>query len=151
MIIKNEAQLKALILSKSQAAIKAAEERVYTVIKKTLVQYYGEFQPDEYIRTLQLLHSLVKTQVISTGNGFEARVYFDADMLNYQTGEIATQHGTGWATWGADEVLDTAMNGSHGGYVDGTAVWGTSMAVLGDICNLIAQELVKQGIPVVKG
>lgn len=151
MIISNEAQLRALILRSSQAAIKAAEERIYAVIKKTLVQYYSEFEPDEYIRTLQLLHSLVKTQVISTGNGFEAKVYFDADMLNYQKGVIPTQHGTGYATWGADEVLDTAMNGSHGGYISGTAVWGTSMAVLGDICNLIVQELIKQGIPVVKG
>ena len=40
------------------------------------------------------------------------------------------------------------MNGSHGGYIDGTAIWGTSKAVLGDIYTLIKKELIAQGIPI---
>ena len=148
MVFKNEAQLKKFLLLKCQAAVAQAEQRVYQVIDKCLDQYYGEFKPAEYIRTQKLLHSLVKSGVKSTGNGFNAEVYFDESQLNYQTGVIPTQHGTGYATWGAEEVLDTAMNGSHGGYIGGTAIWGTSMAILGDIYMLLKKELIAQGIPI---
>lgn len=148
MVFKNEKQLKEFVLAKCKAAIAQAEERVYRVIDGALRQYYSEFKPDEYIRTEKLLHSLVKSDVKRVGNGYEAEVYFDEKQLNYQTGVVETQHGTGYATWGADEVLDTAMHGSHGGYIDGTAIWGTSHAVLGDIYILIKKELIAQGIPI---
>lgn len=148
MVFKNEKQLENFLLSKFRTAITQAQERVYRVIDGALKQYYSEFTPDEYIRTQKLLHSLVKSNVKRVGSGYEAEVYFDEKQLNYQTGVIETQHGTGYATWGADEVLDTAMHGSHGGYIDGTAIWGTGKAVLGDIYALIKQELIKQGIPI---
>lgn len=148
MIFKNEKQLKDFLLKKCKVAIAQAEEKVYRVIDGALKQYYSEFTPDEYIRTQKLLHSLVKSDVKRVGNGYEAVVYFDEKQLNYQTGVVPTQHGTGYATWGADEVLDTAMHGSHGGYIDGTAIWGTSQAVLGDIYALIKRELIAQGIPI---
>ena len=148
MVFKNEKQLENFLLSKFRTAITQAQERVYRVIDGALKQYYSEFTPDEYIRTEKLLHSLVKSNVKRVGSGYEAEVYFEEKQLNYQTGVIETQHGTGYATWGADEVLDTAMHGSHGGYIDGTAIWGTSKAVLGDIYALIKQELIKQGIPI---
>lgn len=148
MIFKNEKQLKNFLLTKCQIAVAQAEQKIYQVIDRCLDQYYGEFKPDEYIRTQKLLNSLVKSEVKKVGDGYEAEVYFDEKQLNYQTGVIPTQHGTGYATWGADEVLDTAMHGSHGGYIDGTAIWGTSKAVLGDIYALIKKELVAQGIPI---
>ena len=149
MVFKNEAQLKAFLLTKCKNAIAQAKERVYQVIDGCLEQYYVEFTPAEYISTKQLLYSLVKTDVVSVGNGYKAEVYFDENKLNYDQGVVPLQSGGyGWATWGAEEVLDTAMNGSHGGYIDGTAIWGTSMAVLGDIYTLIKQELIKQGIPI---
>ncbi|MBO5828705.1 MAG: hypothetical protein J6R59_09670 [Paludibacteraceae bacterium] len=135
-------------MEKCRVAISQAEEKVYRVIDGALKQYYSEFSPDEYIRTQKLLHSLVKSNVKRVGNGYEAEVYFDGSKLNYQTGVIPTQHGTGYATWGAEEVLDTAMHGSHGGYIDGIAIWGTSKAVLGDIYVLIKKELIAQGIPI---
>lgn len=148
MVFKNEKQLKDFLLEKCRVAISQAEEKVYRVIDGALKQYYSEFSPDEYIRTQKLLHSLVKSNVKRVGNGYEAEVYFDGSKLNYQTGVIPTQHGTGYATWGAEEVLDTAMHGSHGGYIDGIAIWGTSKAVLGDIYVLIKKELIAQGIPI---
>lgn len=153
MVFKNESQLKSFLLAKCKIAIAQAEERVYQVIDRCLEQYYGEFTPAEYIRTKQLLHSLVKSNVISNGNGYMAEVYFDESKLNYKQGVVPLQHTPqhgryGWATWGAEEVLDTAMNGSHGGYIDGTAVWGTSRAVLGNIYNLLKKELIAQGIPI---
>lgn len=148
MVFKNEAQLKAFVLSKCEIAVTKAEEKVHRIIDNCLKQYYSEFSPDEYIRTNQLLHSLVRSGVKPSGNGFEAEVYFDAGALNYQTGVVQTQHGTGFATWGAEEVLDTAMHGSHGGYEPGTAIWDMSNVILGDIYKLLKHELIAQGIPI---
>ena len=138
-------------MAKCKNAIVQAQEKVYQVIDKCLDQYYGEFKPDEYIRTQKLLNSLVKSDIKTVGNGFEVEVYFDEKQLDYQTGIIPTQHGTGYATWGAEEVLDTAMHGSHGGYVAGTAIWEVSQAVLGDIYTLLRNELIAQGIPLKRG
>lgn len=149
MVFKSEAQLKAFLLPKIKAAVADVELEVYKVIDSALKQYYAEFEPEEYIRTNQLLHSLVKTRVVKVGNGYQAEVYFDAGMLNYITGPVPLKSGrTGWATWGAEEVLNTAMNGSHGGYIDGTAIWGTSLAILGDIKGKLVQALKAQGIPI---
>lgn len=151
MVFKNEAQLKAFILKKCQGAIKAAEEKVHKTIDECLQQFYGEFDPNEYIRTSQLLHSLVRSGVKSTGNGYEAEVYFDVGALNYATGVVPTQSGTGYATWSGETVLSVAMESGvpHGGYAGGTAIWSVSNARLGDITTLLVQELRKQGIPIV--
>lgn len=151
MVFKSQKELENFLLQKFKVAVAQAEQKVYQVIDRCLDQYYGEFKPDEYIRTQKLLNSLVKTGVKKVGNGYEAEVYFDEKQLNYQTGVVQTQHGTGYATWGAEEVLDTAMHGSHGGYIDGTAIWETSQAVLGDIYVLLRNELIAQGIPIKKG
>lgn len=148
MVFKDEAQLRNFLLAKCQAAVAQAEEEVHRTIDDCLNLYYNEFTPEEYIRTGKLLHSLVKSGVKKDGNGYMAEVYFDESKLVYQTGVVPTQHGTGWATWGADEVLDTSMNGSHGGYIDGTAIWGNSMAVLGNIYLLLKEKLIAQGIPI---
>lgn len=136
-------QIKKDIESKAKVAVFNTREKIYSVIEKNLRVYYGEFSPEEYIRTQQLLNSLVRQS-----SGLHAEVYFDAGALNYQTGVIETQHGTGYATWGAAEVLDTSMHGSHGGYVNGTAIWDNSMSELDDIIALIVKELRAAGIPV---
>lgn len=136
-------QIKKDIEAKAKVAVFNTREKIYSVIEKNLRVYYGEFSPEEYIRTQQLLNSLVRQS-----SGLHAEVYFDAGALNYQTGVIETQHGTGYATWGAAEVLDTSMHGSHGGYVGGTAIWGNSMSELGDIIALIVKELRAAGLPV---
>lgn len=136
-------QIKKDIEAKAKVAVFNTREKIYSVIEKNLRVYYGEFSPEEYIRTQQLLNSLVRQS-----SGLHAEVYFDAGALNYQTGVIETQHGTGYATWGAAEVLDTSMHGSHGGYVGGTAIWDNSMSELGDIIALIVKELRAAGLPV---
>ena len=150
MVIKNEAQLKQILLAKCKNVVISAEEKVHQVIDGCLKQFYSEFSPDEYIRTEQLLHSLVKSDVKQVGNRFEAKVYFDVGSLNYQTGVVPTKNGTGYATWDGETVLRVAMESSvpHGGYVGGTAVWTESMKRLGNIFELLKQELIKQGIPI---
>lgn len=153
MVFKSEEQLKSFVLAKCRNAVANTEQKVHNVIDSFLNAYYGEFTPDEYIRTNKLMHSLVKTGVKKVGNGFEAEVYFDVGKLNYEQGMMPLQHTPehgryGWATWTGDKVLDTAMNGSHGGYIDGTPIWNASMGQLGNIVELLKQELIKQGIPI---
>lgn len=125
-------QIKKDIEAKARVAVFNTREKIYSVIEKNLRVYYGEFSPEQYVRTQQLLNSLVRQS-----SGLHAEVYFDAGALNYQTG-----------TWGADEVLDTSMHGSHGGYVNGIAIWDNSMSELGDIVALIVKELRAAGITV---
>lgn len=92
MVFKSEAELKAFLLPKIKKAVVDVEEKAHRIIDDCLKQFYSEFEPNEYIRTQQLLHSLVRSGVKSTGNGYEAEVYFDAGLLNYQTGEIGRAH-----------------------------------------------------------
>lgn len=155
MVFKNEAQLKSFLLAKCQKAIAIAEEKVHRVIDGVLNQFYNEFDPEAYIRTNKLLHSLVKTGVIPTGNGYEAEIYFDVSMLDYELGEMPTKNGKykGWNSWSGQEVLDVAMTSAfpHGGRELGTAIWVESTQRLGDIMNLLERELKAQGIPIKKG
>ena len=150
MTFKNEDELK-----KCQNAVAQAEQKIYAEIKSTLAKFYSEFTPEEYIRTNQLLHSLVKSGVKKVGSGYVAEVYFDLSALNYEQGVMPLQHTPehgmyGWATWTGETVLDVAMNSGvpHGGYAVGTPVWTTSMAKLGDILELLKQKLIAQGIPI---
>lgn len=153
MVFKDEKQLEKFLLQKCKAAVAGTERKVFNAIEKCLVQYYGQFTPEEYKRTKKLYNSLVKTDVKPDGNGFKAEVYFDLGALNYQTGQIeiqstATTGRMGYATWTGEQVLESAMGGSHGGYVDGVPIWGKSMAILGDINKMLVQELRLLGVPI---
>ena len=154
MTFKNEKQLKSFLLAKCKNAIVQAEEKVHRIIDDCLRQFYSEFNPDEYIRTSQLLHSLVKSGVKSSGNGFEAEVYFDVGLLNYDQGAVRLQSGGyGYATWDEETVLRVAMESDvpHGGYAGGTAIWTESIKRLGDIWSLLEREFKVQGVPIKRG
>lgn len=142
MVFKNDAQLKAFLMAKCKNALVSAEEKVHRIIDSCLHQFYDEWKPDYYKRTSQLLHSLVRSDIKSTANGYEAAIYFDASLLNYTTG-----------SWDGETVLSVAMESDlpHGGYMSGTAIWNESQAMLGDIWTLLEKELKAQGIPLKKG
>lgn len=132
MAFSSLAGLKAALVAAAVNAVSKVEGEVYTTFAGNLNQYYGEFMPAEYIRTGELLGSLNRTGARSTGSGASADVYFTTP--SYQTGVVPLQSGrTGWATWSGEQVLNTAMHGSHGGYTGGTAIWDESMGELGDI------------------
>lgn len=158
MVFKNENELKGFILAKCQMAVAEAEQKVYEVIDTCLEKFYGEFTPAEYIRTSQLLHSLVKTDVVRIGDSITAEVYFDVGALAYEQGFIPVQHTPehgmyGLATWTGQKVLDVAMTDGlpHGRYASGTAIWTDSMSKLGNILKILEQALIAQGIPIKKG
>jgi hypothetical protein len=156
MAFKTEAELNRFLLDKCKKAVVNLENKVYAVIKSTLVQFYQEFTPEAYIRTEQLLHSLVKSEVKKVGNGYEAEVYFDESLLDYEHGWMETKADWyGYSNWDTDTILDVVMTGSysglpHGGWNDGTAIWSVSRERLGDILTKLEYELKLQGIPVKK-
>lgn len=148
MVFKNEQQLKKILLSKCAKAVANVENEVCAEFDWNLNQFYSEFKPAEYIRTFALADSLEATNVATTGNGVFAEVRFNTP--SYKNGIMQLQSGrTGYAAWSGEKVLDTAMHGSHGGYVDGTAIWYDGMNSLGGeqgIKNMLKQELKKQGL-----
>ena len=164
MKFKNETQLKNFLMQKCRAAVAGTEQKVHNIIDKCLRQFYEQFEPEEYIRTEQLLHSLVKSKVEPNGkNGYKARVYFDATLLNYDNGYVAIQSTEitgrmGYAAWDTDTILDVVMTGSysglpHGGYANGTAIWSKSEAMiqtLGGVLEMLERELKMIGVPIVK-
>lgn len=159
MIFKNSKQLEESLLNKCKIAVYNVEEKVYDVIDRCLNQFYEEFKPNEYIRTKQLLYSLVKSKVKKIGKGYVAEVYFDVGNINYEQGWVETQSGDwGHASWDKDTIFNVVMTGSfsgkpHGGYAKGTAIWEDSMQyinALGGVCELLVKELKNMGIPIVK-
>ena len=159
MVFKNETELKNFLMKKCKEAVAGTERKVHDIIDKCLQQFYNEFEPEEYIRMGQLLHSLVKSGVKPTTNGYEAEVYFDVDGIHYQNGWVETKSGYGYANWDKDTILDVVMTGSHsglphGGRAGGTAIWTESQATinaLGGVIEMIVRELRLIGVPIVKG
>lgn len=153
MTFKSTDELKSYLLSKMQPAISTAEEKVYQVIDKILAQWYGEYDPVLYERTRQLLHSLVKSNVTPTANGYEAEVYFDASKLDYSFKYI---NGQKYPHQGAssEDVMQAAMNGGHGAVgwkiaATTTPIWDKSVGLISaEVYDVIKQALISEGIPV---
>ena len=133
------------INSKLPNAVVIAQEEVYTIMDNVLKQFYGEFTPDMYERTYQLLSSCVKSSVRSSGNNAEADVYFDSGMLSYSTG----------AKPSGDAVIGAANIGMHGAL--GLHMEAGSTRLLPDseaavaryIMPILKDALIQAGIPVV--
>lgn len=159
--------LERYILSRSEIAIKMAQEKVFNLIEDYILKYYSEFDPSVYERTYQLLCSLVKTAIVSTGNGWVAEVYFDASTLDYHikglhgrpvsggfehpfVRGVVTSDGMFQNSKGdAGKTLTSAAHGSHGGYTSGTAIWDDPLQILNkEAYTMLKQALVSAGIPV---
>lgn len=164
MVFKSVKELENHILTKSETAIKLAQEKIAMIINHFLTQFYKEYDPIVYVRTEQLLCSLVKSRIKETPKGLVAEVYFDANALDYSTriipaqfsssdkiGNNNTYHRNKWTDENTAWVLETAMTGSlpHGGYAEGTAIWTESMKILNkDAIDILKEKLVQAGIPI---
>lgn len=139
--------LKSYILSRMQPAVQKAQEQVYQVIDRFVKEYYAEYSPELYERTYQLYRSLVKSNIVSTGNGYEAHVYFDIGALDYAMktiGGISVPN----KGWSEEETLTAAAHGSHGGKVGGTAIWDEPISILSsEAYNILKRMLIDSGIP----
>ena len=140
--------LKSYILQHSATAIKLAQERVYLIIDRFVKQYYAEFTPETYERTYQLFKSLVKSDIISTGNGWVAEVYFDLEALDSAMKRIngVEVPNKGWSE---EKTLEAAAHGSHGGWIEGTAIWDEPLSILNtEAYNILKRSLIDAGISI---
>ena len=144
MEIHNTSELKSALMSHISTAVYLMRDKVYEIIDERLVKFYLEYTPDMYVRTQQLLHSLVKTGVQKVGDGYEAYVYFDYNSLNYRTGANPSGY----------QVMVAAADGKHGAdglrTVDGdTSVWTQPvMQIRQDLRDMLQQALIRAGIPI---
>lgn len=148
MVFNSMEALKNHILSCSKVAVEKAQEQVYQIINNFLKQYYSEFDPSVYERTEQLLHSLVKADIQPSGNGWTASVYFDITTLNYS---MKTINGIQVPNkgWSEEKTLTAAAHGSHGGYIEGIAVFDDPLEVLNtEAYNILKNMLIESGVPV---
>ena len=148
MTFNTSDELKNYILRKSRGALQKSVEQVYQIINRFVKEYYAEYSPIIYERTYQLFQSLVKTDVVSTGNGWIAYVYFDVDKLDYAMKKINGKDipNRGWSE---EKTLTAAAHGSHGGYVDGTAIWDEPLTLLNaEAINILKRMLIDSGIPI---
>lgn len=145
MVFKNEAQLKSFLLNKCQNALIKTQEKVYKIIDLHIQRFYADYDPSMYDRTYQLMHSLVKSNIIPTGNGYEAEVYFDLSSIGYETGRQPS----------GEQVMGAAAFGGHGAsglkvvYGNGADIWNTPLEILdAEAINILVQELIAAGIPI---
>lgn len=141
MVFDNTEQLEQHLYQKMLGVIMKIQDYVEEIINGFLQEYYMEYapSPDGYERTFQFLHSVVKSNIKGTNNGFLAYVYIDYDRLNYKD----------WT--GYEVVYNAGIQGEHGGVIvkDGTKVWIESLQTIKKYFpDYVKQSCKRYGIPV---
>ena len=164
MAITSMVQLQKLLESRMQIALLKSQNEIYAVFKKHIVMYYQEkaFRkrtsniPLKYVRTKRFLHSLIKTQIVRSGNGVSCNVQINPKYLNYRykgnprwKGNVPAT-GRDVASW----ANETSHDYTHGYTVSGfSSWWDDSMRELGGrqgILNIMKKNLKAVGIPLSK-
>ena len=162
MVFKNEKQLESFLLNKCHDALMKTQDKVYQILDKFLNDFYNDYDPSSYVdwdgtrklkslyyhRTEQLLHSLVKTEIIPSKNGYEAQVYFDYNSLKYFDGNRPS----------GLQVMEAASQGLHGAIGDnfqyvhgntGVSIWNDPIKVLdAKAIDILKNMLIAEGIPI---
>lgn len=143
-------ELEKYVIQRMQPAVKAVQEKVHQIIFNYLNAFYGEYAPSVYERTYQVLDSLVKSDVVRKGNGWEGEVYFDLSALNHPRQYIGQDGRTVYANWSEPKILHSVMvGGTHGGKVGGIPVWLEAMDTVNPAwIQWLKQELIAAGIPI---
>ena len=154
------AQLDKLFEQRAKMALKATQTIVSECIQESINDYYREkvFDdgksniPEVYQRTYRLLNSLIKTNIIKVGNGYQCEVKIDEDYLNYQYPGNPNWSGNIPAT-GRDILEWNNEDGSHGKTVKGNwKIWEQAMTTLGGrqgIMIILKDNLCKYGLKVI--
>lgn len=149
-VIRSMSDLTKIIESRIQQALKMTQREIFEVIQQHITDYYKEpvFRngtsaiPLLYDRSYKLLNSLIKTDIIKSGNTISCSVEIDPNYLDYQY--------MGGAS-GLDVML-SANEQFHGWSVEGDMqVWDDAMAELGlkpGILYIMKNNLKKCGISV---
>lgn len=145
MVFKNEEQLKNFLLQKCKNALIKSQEQVYQIINRFVKEFYAEYNPEIYERTYQLFSSLVKSDIIQTGSGYEAQVYFDLSSLDYVTGARPSgEQVMGAAEWGRHGAMGLAVADFKG-----TSIWHEPLEIFNaQAINILKKMLISEGIPI---
>lgn len=149
VIIKNPNDLIKILDARVSQALKMTQDFIYKAIMTELNNYYhepvfygGSSIPVVYDRLYKMLNSIVKTDIVRSGNGFSCTVGVDEEYLKYTYPGGAT----------GQKVWEWANANTHGGTVEGNLeVWNNAMDSLGGeqgIINLMKQNLKKCGVPI---
>lgn len=157
-IIKNINDLNKIIEQRASMAMKMAQKEIGECIQESIDEYYKEkvFRggtsaiPLIYDRTYKLLNSMVKTEIVKSGNMLSCQVGISDDYLNYKY--PGTDGWDGISATGRDVLDWNSENGSHGGTVDGDwKIWEQAMQTLSGengIMSIFISKLKKCGINV---
>lgn len=149
-VIKSMSDLKKILESRIQQALKMTQQEIFKVIQQHITDYYHEpvFRdgtsaiPMIYDRTYKLLNSLIKTNIVKSSGTISCSVEIDPNYLDY--------HYMGGAS-GLDVML-SAEQAFHGWSVEGDIrIWSDSLAELGlepGILFIMKNNLKKCGVPV---
>jgi hypothetical protein len=153
MVFKNETELKNFLMKKCRNALVKSQQQVYQIIDRFVKEYYAYYSPEMYERTYQLYRSLVKSDIVATDNGYEAKVYFDLSSLDYVTGGKPS----------GEQVMTAAKEGWHGAvgkipnsdkyykYVvsGGEGIWDEPKQILdAQAKEILKKMLISEGIPI---
>lgn len=144
MAIKNESELRKLIIADCKKALAKAQEKVYKILDLYLQRFYADYDPVMYERTYQLLRSLVKGDIRQNGNKITAEVYFNLGYI-YETGRNPS----------GEQVMNAAAYGGHGAeglrimYGSGEDAWFTPLEILdANAIKILVDMLKAEGIPI---
>lgn len=145
MVFKSESEIRNFLLEKCRNALIKTQEQVYQIIDRFVKEFYAEFSPEMYERTYQLYRSLVKSDIVSTGNGYEAQVYFDLSSLVYTTGASPSgEQVMGAAEWGRHGAMGLAVADFKG-----TSIWHEPKQIIdAEATNILKRMLIAEGIPI---
>lgn len=148
-VIKNINELKRILQNRAYQALKMTRDEMYKVFQESLSEYYhepvfnGSSTPKQYDRLYKMLNSIVKTDIVTSGNSLSCSVEVNRDYLNYTYPGGATGR----------EVWEWANANTHGGTVGGNLeVWNNAIDKLGGrngIMNLMKKNLKRCGIPII--
>lgn len=144
------AELENYVIKRMQPAVSAVQEKVHQIIFNYLNAFYGEYEPSVAIRTYQILDSLVKSDVVRKGNGWEGEIYFDLSRLSHPSRYTGQDGRTVTSDWSEAKILHGVLvSGTHGGAVPGIPVWLEAMDTVNPAwIQWLKQELIANGIPV---
>lgn len=157
-VIKSIKDFDKIIEQRVSMALKMAQKDIGECIQESIDEYYREkvFRggasaiPLVYDRTYKLLNSMIKAEIVKSGNTLSCQVGISDDYLNYKY--PGTDGWDGVDATGRDVLTWNNENGSHGGSVDGDwRIWHEAMQTLSGesgIMSIFISKLKKCGINV---
>lgn len=157
-IIKNIYDMNKILEQRATMAMKMVQKEIGICIQESIDEYYKDkvFRggtsaiPKVYDRTYKLLNSMIKTEIIKSGNTLSCQVGISDDYLNHRY--PGTNGWDGVDATGRDVLDWNSENGSHGGSVDGDwKIWEEALRTLGldtGILSIFISKLKKCGINV---